>query len=110
LRHPLQCVLLALEKDPQLLSLNDKMRETFSLQDQPEFFPHCSLLYAPLSEEEAKKQILDMQANGVVSGEQGSILFGRGKERMGKVTLGAIELWDSNGPVEKWKKLERVEL
>ncbi|UZJ54171.1 hypothetical protein CBS101457_003491 [Exobasidium rhododendri] len=105
-----QCILLSLAKDPLLLSLNTELRKTFSLQDQPEYFPHCSLLYATLSSEEAQKQIKLMQKSGLVTGCKGNVAFGSGKKKMNKVTFGAIELWSSNGPVEEWKRLQRIEL
>ena len=108
--YVLQCILLALESRQPLMSFNAQMRKTFSLHAQPDYFAHCSLLYAPLSSEEAKEQIQVMKKEGVFSGSKAHVSFGKGVNKMTHITLGAVELWDSNGPVEKWKKLERVEL
>jgi hypothetical protein len=86
------------------------MRTIFSLQEQPEYFPHCSLLYAPLTADDASEQIEDMHRRSVWEKQpsDGKLTFGSGSIRMTGITLGRIELWDCNGPVEQWKCLEAV--
>lgn len=92
------------------------MRRAFSKTDQPPYFPHASLLYSPLSAHEAKARISRMQDEGIFKRSKNSsgedrVVFGAEKgEGIERLDLVAVELWDSNGSVGEWKRLERIEL
>jgi hypothetical protein len=98
-----QCVLLALQEEASLLALNAAMRSALGKQDQPPFFPHASLLYAPLSAAEAEERIEQLRKDGVWSTQGDGIEFG--SEKLKTLSLGRVELWDTNGQVQEWKCL-----
>lgn len=87
------------------MGLNEAMRRAFSVDEsEPSYFPHCSLVYADLDEEQADAQIAVMKSQGVFKREQGRA--GITLDHMDHITLHAVELWDSNGAVGEWRKLE----
>jgi hypothetical protein len=93
------------------MSLNSQMRKAFQLQHQPEYFPHCSLLYADLPSEAVHEQIQEMQRCGTTEiTSSGGFSFGRQQSKMTSMRLGSIQLWDTNGPVSDWSKIKSVDL
>lgn len=88
------------------MSLNEAVRRAFGInaEEAGPYFPHCSLIYAHLDERQAREKISAMERDGV---------FARNPSGRGitiadtdHIALRAVELWDSNGPVENWRKLE----
>ncbi|PWN51135.1 hypothetical protein IE53DRAFT_379202 [Violaceomyces palustris] len=112
-----QCILISIETQPDLISLNSKMRQAFSsrlasrTQAESPYFPHCSLLYSDIDSSEAERAIRIMESNHVFKriepdGDVDLIDF----SGITSFEFQAVELWDSNGPVEDWKLLERIDL
>lgn len=90
------------------------MRSAFHQADQPAYFPHASLLYSPMTEQEAKARIAKMEEERIfkrsknAAGEE-RVAFGtQAGKGINHLDLVAVELWDSNGSVGEWKKLETI--
>ncbi|PWN34495.1 2, 3 cyclic phosphodiesterase [Meira miltonrushii] len=110
-----QCILIALEKTSELLSINAYMRDAFNAHDQPPYFPHCSLLYGHLTKEQMQQTIQSLkQGDRPLYHETGKgIAFGisdSGKNPIKQIELGAVELWNTNGSVADWKRVHRINL
>jgi Cyclic phosphodiesterase-like protein len=114
-----QCVLAALEDEPSLIDLNKTMRKTFKKESQPAYFPHVSLLYADIGEDGAREEIARLRKAGLwevlqpsAEGQSRAILGteGNGAKPITSVHFTKLSLWDTNGPVAAWKKLEEMDL
>jgi len=103
-----QNILISLESTKPLGTLNDVFKKAFSQDSQPPYFPHLSLLYSDLSGTEAQKIIEVMEQDGTWKEEAPGCWFGR--EKIRDVQFEEIELWDCNGPVGDWKKLNSMKL
>lgn len=87
------------------------MREVFSMQDQADYFPHLSLLYSSLTAAEAEEYIYEMHQQGNFhSSSDDKIILCSESNHLSKISLTSIELWNTNGPVEQWKKVKSTML
>lgn len=91
------------------------MRDTFNAHDQPPYFPHCSLLYGHLSTEQAQETIHSLKRGKTPLYREfdDGIAFGSSNfnnEPINQIELGAVELWNTNGSVGEWKRVERLSL
>ncbi|KAG0144724.1 hypothetical protein CROQUDRAFT_659678 [Cronartium quercuum f. sp. fusiforme G11] len=66
--HFYQCVLAAIVKSPDLLALNSTLKrnllEPSKLEDLPTYFPHLSLVYGDLSDDQKQAIIDRLQSSG----------------------------------------------
>ncbi|KAJ1031466.1 hypothetical protein NDA13_001859 [Ustilago tritici] len=119
-----QCILIALQKDPHLLRLNQIARGLVDKHFQPppnaakpsEYFPHISLLYSSISTQEAHDQINQMKKEGVFEDlvektlgqeEQGKGISFR---NFGEVEFVAVDVYDCTARPEEWVKLHSIPL
>ncbi len=89
-----QCVLLALQPVEPLLRLNAAMRDAFALQGQPTYFPHVSLLYGQIDEATTQELIKRAEESN----------------KLESITFDRLSLWDTNGKVEQWRKLQEMRI
>lgn len=115
--------MLALDKTAPLLRLYDCARSTLDVQadgttlrERPPYFPHISLLYSEISAEEAQQRIDQLKSAGslVTLGHGVQVTnTGFGDDHiqpLESVRFTRLELWDCNGDVSSWKKLEGMDI
>ncbi|PWN26286.1 hypothetical protein BDZ90DRAFT_280810 [Jaminaea rosea] len=96
-----QILVLALELTEPLLKLNELARQTLlpeTIKAAPPYFPHVSLLYSDATVEQARGLISELKKEDDGTFMPKSICFTH------------LELWDCNGDVGRWHRLERVGL
>ena len=88
------------------------MRDAFNAHDQAPYFPHCSLLYGHLTKQQIQQTITALkQGNSAIYQETGTgLAFGPGKDSISQIELGAVELWNTNGSVAEWKRVNKINL
>ncbi|CBQ71184.1 conserved hypothetical protein [Sporisorium reilianum SRZ2] len=107
-----QCILIALAHSPTLLALHHTTRHLVDLHFPPTaakaeaFFPHISLLYAPLDAAAAQTQIDKMQQQGVFEKTHDGISF----HGFTEAQFGSVDVYDCTGRPEQWVKLHSVPL
>ncbi|CAO1615778.1 unnamed protein product [Parajaminaea phylloscopi] len=125
-----QCIVLALEKSEALVELYGQAREVCdkrsqgregevdtSLRSRPPYFPHVSLVYAHIDRAEAQTRIDAIKkGRSVVSVADGSQIelhpvSGRQQQQpVLDVVFTKVQLWDCNGEVSTWHKLDSLAL
>jgi len=85
-----RCVYLRVQPSPELLALHESAREAFGRRDEPPFFPHLSLLYAP------------PPAPPIVDEIRASLPAGFGARR--------VDIYSTEGEVASWYRLGRLRL
>jgi 2'-5' RNA ligase len=85
-----RCLYLRVEPSPDLLALHESVREVFGRPDEPPFFPHLSLLYAP------------PPAPPIVDEIRASLPAGFGARR--------VDVCSTEGEVERWHRVGRLKL
>ena len=85
-----RCLYLGVQPSPELLGLHQSAREAFGRREEPPFFPHLSLLYAP------------PPAPPIVDEIRASLPAGFGARR--------IDLYSTEGEVARWHRLGRLRL
>lgn len=109
-------MLLQLDIPDELRRLNLDLVQSFNKQDSPPYFPHASLLYGDLTMYQAESHIQHVRNTGWISydGQLNHIHVGDpnalDRHRLSQLRLGDVELWDTNGPVEDWKRLKGAKL
>lgn len=84
------CLYLRAQPSPDLLALHERVREAFGRREEPPFFPHLSLLYAP------------PPAPPIVEEIRASLPAGFGARR--------VDLYSTEGEVERWHRVGRLKL
>lgn len=85
-----RCLYLRVQPSPELLALHESAREAFGRRDEPPFFPHLSLLYAP------------PPAPPIVDEIRASLPAGFGARR--------VDVYSTEGEVARWHRLGRLRL
>ncbi|KAJ3298695.1 hypothetical protein HDU79_008188 [Rhizoclosmatium sp. JEL0117] len=94
-----QCVMAKSEETKELLELNAALRAVYPPPHSEPYWPHLSLVYGDLSAETKQNVIDEIKNNADWAGIVGSV-----------VEVNVIELWNTEGPVENWKKVGEVTL
>ncbi|KAK0560144.1 hypothetical protein OC861_006394 [Tilletia horrida] len=107
-----QCILAALHKEESLLGLNSALREEFDLDStQPPYYPHLSLAYGDLSPEQIQSTIEQLTQEKVFQRTSTGASIGvEPAAQLETLHLGTVELWDCEGPPEKWRQIKALTL
>ncbi|CEH12843.1 RNA ligase/cyclic nucleotide phosphodiesterase [Ceraceosorus bombacis] len=113
-----QCVLLQLDIPETLLRLNLDLAKAFDKPQSAPYFPHASLIYGDMTLDQAESHIAQLRESGWVStganAHASTCSVGDPKvakeDRLTHLQLVSIELWDTNGPVQDWKRLRSAKI